>query len=249
MDNEGMKYYQMHEQVYKGLQDQGFVSWDKDTSLEKLWSHQINASLKSFLDQQAISFKNLNVLDLGTGTGTCALFCAKEGSQSLGVDISKTAIDMARTNNENLKLNAEFLEADILNLKLDKKFNLISDSSLLHCLVGDEDRTKFYKVVKDHLEEDGYFFIHTMIESEDMSSLTNNEYFRLQDEILYSLGIADINNGRVSFDGKSYFPHRTIRKLDNLLKEIETAGLSVVCSSVVASPGDVDNFIALLRLK
>lgn len=244
-----MKYYQMHEQVYKGLQEQGFISWDKDTDLEKIWSHQINTTLKKFLDQQAICLQNLEVLDLGTGTGTCALFCAREGSHSLGVDISKTAIDIARKNNDNLKLNAEFIEADILNLKLARKFNLISDSSLLHCLVGAEDRTTFYEVVKEHLELSGLLFIHTMVESCDMSSLTKNKYFRLQDEVLYSLGIADINDGRISFDEKSYFPHRTILKQDNLLKEIEAAGLSIVCSSVIASPGDVDNFIALLRLK
>jgi SAM-dependent methyltransferase len=239
----------MHEQVYKSLQNQGVISWDKETDLEKLWAHQINKSLELFLKQQSISFKNLKVLDLGTGTGTCALFCAKQGSYSLGVDISKTAIDMARTNNDNLKLNAEFLEADILNLKLDKKFNLISDSSLLHCLVGAEDRAMFYEVVKDHLEDSGSFFIHTMVESDDMSSLIENKYFRLQDEVLYSLGITDIEVGRILIDEKSYFPHRTILKLDNLLKEIEVAGLTVVCSSIIASPGDVDNFIALLRLK
>jgi 2-polyprenyl-3-methyl-5-hydroxy-6-metoxy-1,4-benzoquinol methylase len=239
----------MHEQVYKSLQNQGVISWDKETDLEKLWAHQINKSLELFLKQQSISFKNLKVLDLGTGTGTCALFCAKQGSDSLGVDISKTAIDMARTNNDNLKLNAEFLEADILNLKLDKKFNLISDSSLLHCLVGAEDRAMFYEVVKDHLEDSGSFFIHTMVESDDMSSLIENKYFRLQDEVLYSLGITDIEVGRILIDEKSYFPHRTILKLDNLLKEIEVAGLTVVCSSIIASPGDVDNFIALLRLK
>lgn len=242
-----MKYYEMHEQVYKDLQGKGLISWDGDSNLDNLWSHQINRTLKTFLDQQEISLKNLYVLDLGTGTGTCALFCAKEGSHSLGVDISKTAIDMARENNDVLKLNAEFIVADILNLKLDRKFNIISDSSLLHCLVGTEDRLKFYKVVKDHMEESGLFFMHTMLESNDMSALTQNEYFKLKDEVLYSLGIADISDGRVSIDEKSYFPHRTILKQDNLFKEIQVAGLKVVCSSVISRPGDVDNFIALLR--
>ncbi len=244
-----MKYYQMHEQVYKKLQYQGVISWDKETEFEKLWSHQINTSLESFLTQQIMSFKNLKVLDLGTGTGTCALFCAKNGSHSFGVDISQTAIEMARENNDKLKFTAEFMEADVLSLKLDKKFNLVSDSSTLHCLVGREDRSKFYKVVRDHLEELGVFFIHTMVESTDMSSLIENKYFRLHDEVLYSLGIADVSDGRVSFEEKSYFPHRTIMKLDNLLKEIEEAGFSVICNSVITSPGDVDNFVALLSRK
>lgn len=244
-----MKYYEMHEQVYQSLKNQGAISWDKETDLEKLWSHQINRLLESFLVQQSISFEKLKVLDLGTGAGTCALFCAKNGSDCLGVDISQTAIEMARTNNENLNLNAKFIEADILSLKLSQKFDLISDSSVLHCLVGKEDRREFFELVKNHLESSGLFFIHTMIESEDMSSLTQNKYFHLQDEVLYSLGIAEIKDGRVVIDGKSYFPHRTIMKKSHLLIELEANGFEVVTSVVIESPGDVDNFVAMLSLK
>ena len=241
-----MKYYQMHEQVYKGLKDSGFISWDKERDLEKIWHHQINQSLKHFLARQSLQLKDLNVLDLGTGTGTCALFCAKEGAQCVGVDISKTAIEMARANNQFLKLNAEFLEADIIHLKLDKKFDLITDSSLLHCLVGKEDRTKFYEVVKTHLSEKGVCFIHTMTASKDMTSLLANDYTYLEGEVLYSLGMKDIENGRSFFNGKSYFPHRTLILLDNLLLEIATADFKVLCSSVISRKGEPDNFIALI---
>jgi SAM-dependent methyltransferase len=242
-----MKYYQMHEQVYKGLKDQGFISWDKERDPEDLWSHQINQKLKKFLDEQSINLKNLNTLDLGTGSGTCALFCAKEGAVSTGVDISNTAIDMARANNAHFKFDAEFLTADILNLKLDKKFDLITDSSLLHCIVGADDRERFYEVIKSHLAASGLVFIHTMVSSNDMSLLLDNDYLHLEGEVLYSLGITDINDGRMLFEGKSYFPHRSILSLDNLLSEIETAGLEVISSTVISNIGDPDNFIALLR--
>ncbi len=242
-----MKYYQMHEQVYKGLQNNGFVSWDKEKDPENLWSHQINQSLKKCLDQEGINLKNLNILDLGTGTGTCALFCAREGAKSTGVDISKTAISMARANNDYFKLSAEFLEADILNLKLNKKFDLITDSSLLHCLVGSDDRIKFYEIIKSHLSDSGIVFIHTMVSSNDMSSLLENDYLHLEGETLYSLGIEDIQSGRILFEGKSYFPHRSILGLGNLLSEIQMAGLKVVSTTIVSNPGDPDNFIALLR--
>lgn len=244
-----MKYYQMHEQVYKGLKDSGFISWDKERDLDKIWQHQINQSLKHFLARQSLQLKDLNVLDLGTGAGTCALFCAKEGAKCVGVDISKTAIEMARANNQFLKLDAEFLEEDIINLKLDKKFDLITDSSLLHCLVGQEDRTKFYEVVKTHLSEKGMCFIHTMTASEDMGSLLGNDYTHLEGEVLYSLGIKDIKNGRSLFNGKSYFPHRTLLRLDNLLLEIASADFEVLCSSVISSKGEPDNFIALISRK
>jgi cyclopropane fatty-acyl-phospholipid synthase-like methyltransferase len=237
----------MHEQVYKGLQNNGFVSWDKEKDPENLWSHQINQSLKKLLDQEGINLQNLNVLDLGTGAGTCALFCAREGARSTGVDISKTAINMARANNDYFKLSAEFLEGDILNLKLNKKFDLITDSSLLHCLVGSDDRIKFYEAIKAHLSDSGLVFVHTMVSSNDMSSLLENDYLHLEGETLYSLGIEDINQGRILFEGKSYFPHRSILGVGNLLSEIQMAGLEVVSTTIVSNPGDPDNFIGLLR--
>lgn len=238
----------MHEKVYQDLKEKGFVSWDKDTDLSALWSHQINRHLKLFLNQQLISFNNLDVLDLGTGTGTCALFCAKEGAKVIGVDISASAIKIAEKNRSLLNLTAEFFVADILLLHFGKKVDLVCESSLLHCLVGNTDRQQFYKIVKQHLKNDGHFFIHTMVKSPDMSSLMN-DYFLMEGDILYSLGIAEIVEGRKTFNGKSYFPHRTIKNLSDLKDEINEAGFQIVCSQLVSEKGDPDNFIALLKLK
>ncbi len=241
-----MKYYQMHEKVYQGLKDRGFISWDKETEIEAIWSHQINRTLGALLQQHNIILKDLETLDLGTGTGTCALFCAKEGAKSTGVDISTTAIELADKNKDKLGLDVNFLTADILSLNLDKTFDFISDSSLLHCIVGFEDRMRFYKVVQQHLKAAGYFYMHTMVTSSDMSNLSK-EYFHLEDDVLYSLGISEIIESRKTFNGKSYFPHRTIKSIEALKAEISEAGFEIISSHVVCQVGEPGNFVGLLR--
>ncbi len=90
-----MKYYEMHEIVYQRIKNDGHLSWDKSSSFKDMWLHGTNTGLKNHLTKVGLNFENLNVLDLGTGTGTSALFCAKEGARCIGVEISKTAIDIA----------------------------------------------------------------------------------------------------------------------------------------------------------
>ena len=165
----------------------------------------------------------------------------------MGVDASATAVQMAERNAKELKVNANFINADILDLNLNQKFDLVIDSSLLHCLVGVSDRSKFYTVAKSHLANNGLLFIHTMIESTNMSDLTQNEHFHLESEILWSLGIAQIKTGRKVFNGKSYFPHRTIMKKENLLKEIADQGFALVKELTLNQAGQCDTFIAILR--
>ena len=180
-----MKYYDMHEQVYKQRQAQNQVSWDGHQELSEALASSMNTTLHKMLLDQGQTLQGLKTLDLGTGTGTCALFCAQHGADALGVDLSKTAVSMAVQNSLELGLSAQFLQADITELNLNEKFDLITDSSLLHCLVG-PDRKKFYDVVKTHLNPNGKLFIHTMIQSLDMSGMIDEDFFTFKDDILWS---------------------------------------------------------------
>ena len=123
----------------------------------------------------------MKVLDLGTGTGTSALFAAKNGAQSVGVEISASAIEIAKENAEKLGLNLEFIVGDVLELDLKKKFDIVVDSTILHCIVGPQDRTRFYNTVIAHMGSNSHFLVNTMIASANMSSRFPNEYFLFQD--------------------------------------------------------------------
>jgi 2-polyprenyl-3-methyl-5-hydroxy-6-metoxy-1,4-benzoquinol methylase len=181
-----MKYYEMHEIVYQRIKNDGHLSWDKSSSFEDMWLHGTNTGLKNHLTMVGLVFKNLDVLDLGTGTGTSALFCAKEGARCIGVEVSKTAIDIAIQNAKTLKLDIEFIVGDILDLHLKKKFDLVVDSTVLHCIVGSTDRKAFYQTAKLHLHANGYLFINTMISQGDMTSHFPKEHIHYENETLWS---------------------------------------------------------------
>lgn len=237
----------MHEIVYQRIKNDGHLSWDKCLSFDEMWLHGTNTGLKKHLPEAGLSFKNLRVLDLGTGTGTSALYCAKEGAKCVGVEVSKTAIDIASKNAQTLGLDVEFIVGDILDLHLNKKFDLVIDSTVLHCIVGNKDRKNFYETAKRHLDADGYLFINTMISQGDMASHFPKEFFHYEDEILWSLGISDITE-RKTIDGKSYFAHRTLLSEENQIKEFKQNGYEIV-NIEITSGSDVNCIVALLKLK
>ena len=67
--------------------------------------------------------------------------------------MSPKAIEMAINNGKELKLIVEFFAKDIINIDGEGNIDLVTDSSLLHCLVSKEDRSAFYNVVKKSLSK------------------------------------------------------------------------------------------------
>ncbi len=243
-----MKYYEMHEIVYRRLKNENVLSWDKSKTFEEMWSHSTNVYLEKFLTKRGIAFPNLKVLDLGTGTGTSALFAAKNGSQSVGIEISSSAIEIAKENAKKLGLSVEFTVGDVLELDLKKKFDVVIDSTILHCLVGSKDRSRFYNIVRRHLGSNSHLLVNTMIASGDMSSRFPKEYFFFQDEILWSLGINEISERKV-IDGKSYFPHRTLLSEEKQLEEFEKHGFEIVEMEQRSENDGAYDFVALLKVR
>jgi SAM-dependent methyltransferase len=239
--------YEMHEVVYQRIKNDGHLSWGKCLSFEEMWLYVTNTGLKKHLSEAGVSFKNLRVLDLGTGTCTSALYCAKVGAKCVGVEVSKTAIDIAFKNAQTLGLDVEFIVGDILDLHLNKKFDLVIDSTVLHCIVGNKDRKNFYETAKRHLAADGYLFINTMISHGDMSSRFPQKYFHYEDEILWSLGISEITERKI-IDGKSYFAHRTLLPEENQIEEFKQNRFEIV-NTEITSGSDVNCMVALLKLK
>ena len=226
----------MHEIVYRNIKEKSLFSWDKSNSFEQMWAHETNLYLSKNIDRLNLKFKNLNLLDLGTGTGTSALFAAKEGAEVVGVEVSETAIEMANIHKQKLGVSAEFIQGDVLSLNLKNQFNIVVDSTILHCIVGRKDRQSFYEVVRKHLLKDGYFFVNTMIAEGELTSFFPAEYFLFEDDVLWSLGINQISERRLIND-KSYFPHRTILSKEKQIMEFEDNGFIVENLEVTKSEG------------
>jgi 2-polyprenyl-3-methyl-5-hydroxy-6-metoxy-1,4-benzoquinol methylase len=80
-------------------------------------------------------FRPESVLELGCGDGVNAVFMAGRGCRVTAVDVSATALEMARTKQREAGVEVEFVEGDVFELApTGRAFDLVFDRGLLHHL-------------------------------------------------------------------------------------------------------------------
>lgn len=96
------------------------------------------------------------VLDVGCGTGTNALWLARQGFTVLGVDVSSVAVEKARAKAAGSAINCRFERRDFLNDAVSGgPFDLVFDLGCFHLFDEPEDRARFAERVSSLLERDG----------------------------------------------------------------------------------------------
>lgn len=156
-----------------------------------------------------------NILELGVGSGCIILSLLKEFNylNGVGIDISKKALEVAKTNASDLDINdrinfinASWFDEDLFD-KLNKKFDIIvsnppyipSDDILsldkdvkdydpIIALDGGEDGLRDYKQIslisQKLLNDNGYIFLEVGIyQSNDVIKIFKNQKFKLVDVI------------------------------------------------------------------
>jgi SAM-dependent methyltransferase len=99
-------------------------------------------NLEELLKEQAIC--PCQVLELGCGTGTNALWLATQGFDVTAVDISSRAISAARQKTAVSHLDVKFLEIDVHETSLPGgPYDLVFDRGCFHSSGTDEDRELF----------------------------------------------------------------------------------------------------------
>jgi len=128
-----------------------------------------------------INKNNLNqgtFLDLGTGAGTQAVELAKLGFTVTATDLVKYAFEntAAKVN------NVDFIEDNILDTRLNKKFDYIFDRGCLHAL-GKENYETYVRQVKKILKDDGILLLKYA--TNDNKHLTKDvlKYYYSEDEL------------------------------------------------------------------
>jgi 2-polyprenyl-3-methyl-5-hydroxy-6-metoxy-1,4-benzoquinol methylase len=80
-------------------------------------------------------FAPCRVLELGCGDGVNAVFMASRGCSVTAVDVSATALEMARENQSEAGVEVEWIEGDVFELAPpDEPYDLVFDRGLLHHL-------------------------------------------------------------------------------------------------------------------
>lgn len=227
-----MKYYQLHEDFWQRLVKAGHVSWDKESKSE-LMSRDRNKTLEKYLNSNEQNVKAY-ALDLGCGSGSQSFYLTKLGYECTAVDISTTAIKKGKELSKELNIPIEFICHDICSLDLNKKFDLVTDSCLLHCLVWEKERRDFFNVAKSHLSETGRLFIYTMIRTENQPLWKDSDYLYLDNEgVLWSKGPENYDVEWTEINGENYFPHRRIYTAEEQRKEIQKCGFEILEEEII----------------
>lgn len=140
--------------------------WDGLTEIhEKSKFYDVEGFIKgksslNFIELEALGdVKEKSLLHLQCHFGMDTLSWARLGAKVTGIDISDKAVKLARSLNERLKLDAEFISSNIYDLKekTDKKFDIVFTSYGVTGWLPDLD--KWGGIISHFLKPGGIFFI------------------------------------------------------------------------------------------
>ncbi|PIE51993.1 hypothetical protein CSA37_08885 [Candidatus Fermentibacteria bacterium] len=156
------------------------------------------------------------VLDLGCGGGENAIVFSKMGYDVLGVDISKTAIEMARINALKKNTQKDKIQFKVLDIVTNNRiykqnYDLYYIDSVLHFLTDKNDRFKLYENINNGISQ---------IKNIYLSALTRSNLYR---QSFLSLFEENEEGHLISHDSK-----RLLFDEQELLKELNLSGFDVV---------------------
>ena len=223
------KSYEGHEIVYKRMMRVGVRSWDEGIDPKR---EEIDKDTKRFLEDvlsQPWTPKNGKVLELGCGTGPMLRWVCKRGFSGVGIDISKTAITMAKEQSKGLDI--KFKQDDVCNLNTKRygKFDIVIDGHCLHCITEKRDRTAYLQNAFELLKNNGLFILLSMcspIDKKIFETECRNQIF-LNHTVYTPFEKGKEFEGHRIIKGQGYLPTRKVPHWNAILGEIKRAGFKI----------------------
>ncbi len=234
------KYYDDHEGAYRTIKEKGEFGWQAPTK-EDFDRARETESIATLVKNIFPSVSGKKALDLGCGTGPTAHSLYDLGFETTGIDVSPTAIELAKKHSQGK--NIHFEVADVLTYS--GKFDFIYDSHCFHCIVLTKDRENFLLRIRNNLTKDGFAFIDTMVWKENYQSDIPTLRFD-DDYILWHPTKDPSREGCELVEGKWWCPQRRIYPADTVLNEVESAGLKVIWKKVIEQNEDEPHMLQVL---
>jgi 2-polyprenyl-3-methyl-5-hydroxy-6-metoxy-1,4-benzoquinol methylase len=147
------KPYESHEDEYRWMEAAGTKSWFQRN---RPWA--IDPHDQHFLEDvfaQPWAPKNGHAMELGCGTGPLTRWLAKSGFKTTGVDVSETAIRMARKQSKSLTIDYRVADICTKDVRSFGKFDLCVDGRCFHGITSPKDRRAVLENVRDLLKPNG----------------------------------------------------------------------------------------------
>ena len=222
-----MKYYESHEDCYRRIKKSNVSSWDefKDAS-DSFDDFCLKEYLVTVLDRIK-PLPNERVLDVGCGTGPVSCFLAQQGYNVDGIDVSRTAIEIAQKNSEDRGLDIHFSVDDICFIAetMSDIYDIVIDTHCMHCITYDTDRHAALTNIFRLLTKGGYFIMETM-SIEDISKWPHNGRIDEQGIVWHEVE-EDYPYDKVMFKNKFWICTRRIMTPSDLEDELRQAGFLI----------------------
>jgi methyl halide transferase len=137
--------------------EERYQSGETPWELNRADKHLINIISKNIISKKKI--QPCKALDIGCGTGSNAIWLAKQGFDVRAVDFSGLAIKKAKEKAENQGVQIQFEVSDFLVENKERQaFDFIFDRGCFHSFDTKEDRKIFAANVSRSLNKDGLWF-------------------------------------------------------------------------------------------
>lgn len=173
--------------------------------------------LKFLKKEQGINLENLKLLDIGSGTGRNSNYFASLGNSAVGLEISPTAVNIAKERALEANLHTEHIERDIgLPFPLeDNSCDIAIDVTSSNSL-DETGREVYLKETQRVLKPGGYFFVKALCKEGDQNAknLIKESPGKEKDTyIMKELGLTERVWKRADFE-KTYGEHFKIIHLE-----------------------------------
>ena len=208
----------------KIAEDERSVDW-KGESFDQF---DLRPFLESVLASLPAGAGVARALEYGTGTGPGACFLAARGWRVDAIDISPTAIDIARRIAIERGLSVDFHVQDVCELAAPAEtYDLVVDNYCLQRIVSDGDRSRALRAVRRTLKGEGIFVLGTALARDDRD--LGADRFDEQSGVRYRrLEPSDTDyDDAIVIDGARFAPVRRYVTVRDLRAELERHGFTV----------------------
>ena len=217
------RYYEAYDERYKAIHQKGF-SWAGDVATPMVLEVMRRFDLP----------KEARILEIGCGEGRDARAVLDEGYDLLATDISPEAISYCKSRFP--KYADRFAVLDCLNGDCSDSFDMIYAVAVLHMLVEDEDRKRFYSFICEHLSDNGIALVCSMGDGESEFSTMAEEAFEIRERNHFS-GPVQVASTSCRMVGFGKFE-----------EEISEAGMTIVEKGLTSAMPDFDSLLyAVIR--
>jgi len=224
-------YFEEHEKTYQEIKRDNLQAWDQyhDPTQYNFENFMMRPFLERALDFINVTSTGSNVFEYGCGTGAGACFLASKGYTVDAIDISPTAIELAKSIALKRNLNINYSNKDLLEMSgLNKEYDLILDNYCLQSIVTDGDRSKLYAIIKSGLKKSGYYIISSAMYDEQRF-YGDDTYYNLDTGIVYNRIISpEQYNETIRINNEWWKPKRRHLKKEALSEELISNGFSIL---------------------